>query len=283
MDMYGVFLTDADNPWLHRVPRLMHVSDSDWSQGHFHLLHAHKELAEILLICNDRCIYTLDHNRYEVSAGDIVLCNQGAAHEELAEKDSSYQTRCISIANVHLPHLPEGYLLPADESPIFHQPAQFDELNALVDGMIHCVRNRAPYFREQSQGLMLAALAVTQRMVAERAGQVQREADPLCVEVETYIDAHYAEELTLERLGRVFHISPYHLAHVFKQQTGYSLKQYILRLRIGQSQIMIMDTRLPISEIARSVGFEDAAHFSKLFSKYVGMSPSEYRIYRRKE
>ena len=61
------------------------------------------------------------------------------------------------------------------------------------------------------------------------------------------------------------------------------LKQYILRRRVGEAQVMLYDTTDSISEIAQAVGFEDAAYFSRLFSKYVGMSPREYREFRIKK
>ena len=83
-------------------------------------------------------------------------------------------------------------------------------------------------------------------------------------------------------MGILFFVSPYHLAHVFKQYTGYTLKQYILRRRIGEAQDRLSYSSDSITQIAREVGFEDSAYFSRIFTKYVGMSPKFYREYRTK-
>ena len=87
-------------------------------------------------------------------------------------------------------------------------------------------------------------------------------------------------ELTLTQLGKLFYVSPYHLAHLFKRETGYTLKQYILRRRIGEAQTLLTNTQMGVKLIAQTVGFENPSHFGKLFTKLVGMSPTEYRLSR---
>ena len=67
---------------------------------------------------------------------------------------------------------------------------------------------------------------------------------------------------------------------MFKQKTGYSFKQYILRRRIGEAQIRLVNTQDSVQAISEAVGFEDASYFSRIFSKYIGLTPSEYRKYR---
>ena len=91
------------------------------------------------------------------------------------------------------------------------------------------------------------------------------------------------EDLTLEQLSKLFYISPYHLSHMFKSKTGYSLKQYILRRRIGEAQTLLTDTNQNIHSIATAIGFNDSLYFSRIFAKYIGLSPSQYRNTRKKD
>ena len=67
---------------------------------------------------------------------------------------------------------------------------------------------------------------------------------------------------------------------MFKQKTGYSVKQYLLRRRLGEAQIRLASTQDSVQRIAEESGFEDASYFSRIFLKYVGLTPSEYRKYR---
>ncbi len=86
--------------------------------------------------------------------------------------------------------------------------------------------------------------------------------------------------MTIARLVKEFYISPYHLSHMFKQKTGYSVKQYLLRRRLGETQIRLAMTQDSVQTIAEESGFEDASYFSRIFAKHVGLTPTEYRKYR---
>ena len=114
-------------------------------------------------------------------------------------------------------------------------------------------------------------------MTAEAEGQPLSGQAVLIARLEDYIGGHYTEDLTIDRLSRKFYISPYYLSHLFKERTGYSLKQYILRRRIGEAQTRLYTTRDSVQQIAADMGFEDAAYFSRIFTKYVGLPPVEYR------
>ena len=139
---------------------------------------------------------------------------------------------------------------------------------------------QAPLYLHICQQLMLSVLKLTEQMIREYGTENNSQQNELCAQVEAYIYTHYQQDLTIEQLGKLFFVSPYHLAHVFKQHTGYTLKQYILRRRIGEAQDRLSCSSDSITQIAREVGFEDSAYFSRIFTKYVGMSPKFYREYR---
>ena len=69
----------------------------------------------------------------------------------------------------------------------------------------------------------------------------------------------------------------------FKEITGSSPLQYILKLRISNAQSLLENTDYTITEIANMVGYTNSLYFSRLFHKYIGMSPKEYRKVKLKE
>ena len=89
-------------------PYAAYICHYDWAEGeHATLMHCHERLAEVLLILKGSGRYTVDLRRYEVAAGDVVLCSGGALHDEVPQADQPYQTRCVAIGNLALADLPE--------------------------------------------------------------------------------------------------------------------------------------------------------------------------------
>ncbi|MEK4515039.1 response regulator [Paenibacillus sp. FSL H8-0122] len=93
-----------------------------------------------------------------------------------------------------------------------------------------------------------------------------------------YIDGNYAQKgLTIHEVAKKNHVSPNYLSYLFKKNTGYNLWEYVIKLRMEDSREMILNTDLRRYEIAERVGYESPEHFSKIFKKYYGLSPSELK------
>lgn len=256
---------------------LSHVFYSDWSEGHNHILHCHEDCAEMLLILQGRGSYTVGLYRTEVEAGDVILIGQGVAHDEFPQTDDLYQTLCLTFGSLALPEREPGQFLEAQRTPVFHHPPQFLEMAALGGIINRHAEIHQPGDEALCQHMARGILELIAQMTAQDSRAPLSEQAALIAKLEAYIGGHYTEDLTIDRLSRLFYISPYHLSHLFKEQTGYSLKQYILRRRIGEAQTRLYSTRDSVQQIAASVGFEDAGYFSRLFTKYIGLPPVEYR------
>ena len=92
-----------------------------------------------------------------------------------------------------------------------------------------------------------------------------------------FIHAHYPEALSLDSLAEEFSISPSYLSRRFKQVTGFSVTDYIQMTRIRNVQALLVNTRIPITEVSAPCGFNCFSQFNRVFRKHIGMSPSLYR------
>ncbi len=92
-----------------------------------------------------------------------------------------------------------------------------------------------------------------------------------------YIHGHFSENLSLELLSQRFYVSSYHLSRQFKKVTGFTLTDYIQMTRIRNTQAMLINTGVPITEAAGLCGFCSFSQFNRTFRKHIGMSPSQYR------
>jgi AraC family L-rhamnose operon regulatory protein RhaS len=93
-----------------------------------------------------------------------------------------------------------------------------------------------------------------------------------------YIHANYEQKITLKSLTELFHINRTTLSEEFAKVTGMPVIDYLIKLRIKIASILLSETAIPISEILYRTGFNDSTHFGKMFRKYTGFSPSQYRI-----
>jgi AraC family transcriptional regulator len=94
--------------------------------------------------------------------------------------------------------------------------------------------------------------------------------------VQSYIEDHLAEELSLAELAAQVHLSPYHFARRFKEATGFSPHQYVIRRRIERAKLLLTTTTWPLSHIAHIVGFASESHFALHFKQLTGLTPRQY-------
>ena len=92
-----------------------------------------------------------------------------------------------------------------------------------------------------------------------------------------YIEDHYMENIQLSDIAIVAHVSPSYLSTRFKKETGMNFTEYLVRYRMNKAEELLKESNLRCREIAEQVGYFDYAHFSKIFKKYIGVSPREYQ------
>ncbi len=262
------------------MPRLAYVSRTLPSDRAYHrILHAHQDLVEVLLICGGAGRYLIGETFYDVKAGDLLVYNSGVVHDEFSSAENAISAYCAAIAGLRLPGLRENTLIAGDAPALFHTGEEAEDLRLLYEMMYRYLLEDRPGCEALCHHLMLALLGRILQITgdAPRRDRANTEPKALGRQVQAFIDRHFSEPLTLQDMGRALHVSPYYLSHVFKETSGYSPTQYLLRRRIGEAQNLLISTDLPMARIAERVGFETQNYFNLQFSKHVGMPPGKYR------
>ncbi len=153
------------------------------------------------------------------------------------------------------------------------KPFNMEELHILIDNLVDNVRRiRGKYSGAQGQKAKIEQI------------QVKGNNDALMERVMKYMNEHLADpDLNVEKLTEDVGISRAQLHRKLKEIAGVSAGEFIRNLRLEQAARLIEEGQINITQVAYSVGFNNQTHFSTVFKKHYGMSPSEYAETKRKE
>lgn len=92
-----------------------------------------------------------------------------------------------------------------------------------------------------------------------------------------YILNNFQKDISLDEVSRQADISPYYFSKLFKQETGKNFIEYLTEVRLEKAKQLLGDYQYSIKEICGMSGYSDPNYFSRIFKKYEGVTPSEYR------
>ncbi len=93
-----------------------------------------------------------------------------------------------------------------------------------------------------------------------------------------FVSADLCQDLSLEALAEQVGFSPYHFARLFRRTTGESPHQFVLRQRIEKAQYLLRETNTPLAYIALESGFASQSHMTRIFKRYLEITPKAYRL-----
>lgn len=241
------------------------------------VLHSHNHICELIFVCAGEGDYLVNGCSHPIYPGDFLLGNRGDLHEVQSAEPLEIGTLCFGIEGLRLRGLPEGCLTLPEDGFVRPTGRRRTRMEHLCRLLYEQMEEESVRGRTIAQHLFLALLPLALGFPADSRNVHQTDSAALVNRTGQYIAAHFAEPLTLERMGADLHVSPYHLAHVFKAVTGFSPMQYIIRRRMGEAQNLLISTDFSAAQIAAMVGYDSASHFSGIFRKVVGLPPAAYR------
>lgn len=264
-----------------RILTLTHVYDNpNWVYN----FHSHDTTAEIIYIESGRGLYTLGNVSYAACGGNLIIVNPGVIHSLASDAQEALNAWTLSITGFCLPGLAPNQVIPAAAYPM----TRLGRWESYVRGSFSLLLEQQAGGAPQAASISRAA-AMTLVLLANELMQPEGQAEAngglseshnhsaFAMEVIRYMDRHFQEPITLEKLSDVFHISAGHISHALTRTCGISPINYLISRRIGEAQWLLLTTELPVRDIALRVGYENAYHFSKLFFKRIGMRPQDFR------
>ena len=164
---------------------------------------------------------------------------------------------------------------PINHLPFFPNPIIWDlKLARLL--LDFCVSLEAASKLKQDT-LLLAALTQLVRRHSDGCRSFQFLSEPQRVKrVREYLDAHFADHLSLNQLAQVACLSPYHLNRVFSQEVGLPPHKYQSQVRVARARNLLLQG-MPIKQIAAQTGFADQSHLTRQFKRLMQVTPGQYQ------
>ena len=126
-----------------------------------------------------------------------------------------------------------------------------------------------PYTQHYSTDIVAEALEILSSKISKE--------DTAIAEAEQYIEEHFTEDITNDMLCQMLNCSEATLIARFQQKTGLTPHKFLSKKRLEHAKNLVTQTELTINEIAEQCGFRDCLYFSRVFTKYCGVSASTFR------
>lgn len=163
---------------------------------------------------------------------------------------------------------------PASASTYLMQRALFTELSdgEAVDDL---------YVEEMALAIFESAVAEAAAVHPRKVSRRRARIDAAIEAGKALIAANLTETISLRRLAAAVECSPYQFCRAFQKTTGYKITEYRHALRLRRALDLLRDTRSDLTDIALDLGYSSHSHFTMVFRKHFGMTPSEFRCGRR--
>jgi YesN/AraC family two-component response regulator len=201
----------------------------------------------------------LDQNKYEEAGAQMEQFFEKLRHATYLHPDY-VKALCNEILTAYL-H--QARRIPLDEQ----EEANLGKIQTTMGGNVPNL--------EKLEENVHAATEYISSLLKEKE-KVNQYSEPV-LEIMKYVREHYPERISLEQLANLVHMSRTYISILFKKEVGENFSDYLQRVRLMQSCILLDGTRLSIQEIGERTGFFDTSHFSRVFKEWYGMSPLEYR------
>ncbi len=274
MGTYCYNFADEDIKRIHTSAALVYVSSAHYGTDWTSVLHTHT-CTELFYVIEGSGQFQIGASLYPVKKYDLILINSQVEHTETSSPTDPLEYIVLGVDNLELSRT------DAADSPfcIIDYSSQAAQVIAYLRTMLREVEQKELGYQAVCQDILnilitqiirnlnfTATLTPSPTHLTKEGALARR-----------YIDEHFRENITLDLLADLAHVSKFHLSRSFTMAYGISPIAYMVSLRIEESKHLLRTTDFSLAYIARAAGFSSPSYFSQRFKQAEDISPAQYR------
>lgn len=261
---------------------LLYVSTSKYEGDWQSILHSHP-FSELFYVVNGNGTFVADGREFPVRKNDMVIINPHVQHTEKSLQTSPLDYIVLGIDGLAFSC---ESIVTAQDSLSLHTPSGMvykcnmpnSKVYAYLNIMLEEISRKEENYESVCQNLLEVLLICMLRndnlsIIQSNNTLINRE----CAQIKNYLDAHYAENITLNTLVEITHMNKYYMVHAFTRYAGLSPINYLLQKRIQEGKALLESTTHSIAQISELLGFSSQSYFSQAFKKATGKTPIAHR------
>lgn len=271
----------APKGYLNESFRLFHVKDRGFKEAEFHYHEFHK----IILPINGKTNYLTEVGNHSASPGELLIVPATTLHRPVYSSEEECERYVIWFDRSVLHFLEEELieklsLTPNHRNPeVLHISLKGDDGMKIIKNMAEIeteTTHKLPFSKTMTTALFYETLVKISRCAdQENRMEPSMFADAMIKDVTDYITNNLTTDLGIDEISGALFISKSYLMHRFKDITGDTIHQFVIRKRLAVASSLIAAGNR-INEACISAGFKDYSSFARAFKKSFGKSPREY-------
>ena len=245
--------------------------------------HSHDNEHRLIYVRRGRAKVLLASNEWIINRPSVVFISNLEKYAIFSESESydrysvgidpAEAMRIINCDKLLSPFCdrPEGF------SNVFDVSNFTDELDFLFEMLYKEHNDSGKDIEDGGDSILRVILMMLLSSIPDAFPYNSTERGAIVQAVRRRLESDLKEDLSLEDISAEFHISTYYLSHIFKDITGYSVKNYRLLCRLASARELLVSSEHNIKEICSMTGFPDMSNFSRRFKFEYGVTPMEYR------
>lgn len=270
------FYQSEKKGYLNEEFRLFHIKDQTGQEFSYHYHDFHK----VVIFLSGKVTYHIEGKAYHLKPWDILLVSRHAIHKSEIDASVPYERFILWIKNdIPNKQLLQCFQKASDRSYnlVRLNSSLQEKLKDVLFELEASAKSEAFGKDILTQALFQEFMVYLNRIFLEKQYIFDKKSysyDSQIANILKYINHHLGEDLSVDALASRHYISKYHLMRKFKEETGYTLHNYVINKRLLQARTLISEGT-PILKAAHKSGFAEYSTFSRAYRKQFGKAPSE--------